>query len=86
MLGEPLPILYVSMLQWKYFFSTKWERREEIKRELFTQGEVPVWVRAFSWGRVTWGREPEGVPKPQENAQVFDDAMCDCLVLLMDSM
>ncbi len=36
------PILYVPTFPWKYFLSTKWERREEIKRELFTQREVPV--------------------------------------------
>jgi len=30
------------MFPWKYFFSTKWERSKEIKREreLFTQGKV----------------------------------------------
>lgn len=30
------PIFYVPTFPWKYFFSTKWERSEEIKRELFT--------------------------------------------------
>jgi hypothetical protein len=29
--GAP-PILSVPMVPWKYFFSTKWERNEEIKR------------------------------------------------------
>jgi hypothetical protein len=28
-----LPVLYVPMFPWKYFFSMKWERSEEIKRE-----------------------------------------------------
>jgi hypothetical protein len=34
-LGE-LPNFYVPTFPWKYFFSTNWERPEEIKRELFT--------------------------------------------------
>jgi hypothetical protein len=33
--GAP-PILYVPTFPWKYFFSTKGEGSEEIKRELFT--------------------------------------------------
>jgi len=32
--GAP-PILYVPMFPWKYFFSMKWERSENIKSELF---------------------------------------------------
>ncbi len=39
--GAP-PILYVPTFPWKYFFFMKQERREEIKRELFMQGEVLV--------------------------------------------
>jgi hypothetical protein len=31
--GAP-PILYVPMFPWKYFFSTKWERSEEIKKNV----------------------------------------------------
>jgi hypothetical protein len=29
-------ILYVPTFLWKYCFSTKWERSEELKRELFS--------------------------------------------------
>jgi hypothetical protein len=28
------PILYVPMFPWKYFFSTKWERSQEIKKKV----------------------------------------------------
>jgi hypothetical protein len=35
------------MFPWKYFFSTKWERSKEIKRELFTQGEVSVLMHSL---------------------------------------
>jgi hypothetical protein len=28
------PILHVPMFPWKYFFSTKWERSEEIKKRV----------------------------------------------------
>jgi hypothetical protein len=34
------------MFPWKFFFSTKRDRREEIKRELFGEGEVPVLLRS----------------------------------------
>jgi hypothetical protein len=38
--GAP-PILYVPMFPWKYFFSTKWDRSKEIKREsCLHKGEV----------------------------------------------
>jgi hypothetical protein len=37
---KELPQFY--MFPWKYFFSLKHERSEEIKRELFMQGEVPI--------------------------------------------
>jgi len=40
--------LYVPMFAWKYFFSMKRERSEEIKRELFVEGEVPVLVHSPS--------------------------------------
>jgi hypothetical protein len=63
---------HVPMFPWKYFFSVKWERSKEIKRELFAQREVPVlmhspevWEQApREWSSSTlafsWG---EGHPK-----------------------
>ncbi len=47
--GGALPILYVPMFPWKYFFSTKWERREEMKRELFVCGGGGVLVHMRFW-------------------------------------
>jgi hypothetical protein len=44
MLGE---LLQFYMFPWKYFFSMKWERSKEIKRELLAQGEVPVLLLRF---------------------------------------
>jgi maltose-binding protein MalE len=32
------------MFPWNYYFLTKQDKSDEIKRELFTQGEVPVLV------------------------------------------
>jgi hypothetical protein len=33
--GAAPQFLYILTYTWKYFFSTKWERSKEIKRELF---------------------------------------------------
>jgi hypothetical protein len=44
--GAP-PILYVPMFPWKYFFSTKCERSEEIKKNVISTKRV-VYVRGGS--------------------------------------
>jgi hypothetical protein len=62
-LGELPKFLYVPTFPCKYFFSTKRERREEIKRELFTEGKVPVLVRSPK------AQEHPGA-HPQENTLV----------------
>jgi hypothetical protein len=37
--GEAPPILYIPTFPWKYFFFTKWERNEEIKkRDVYVRG------------------------------------------------
>jgi len=55
------PVLYVPMFLWKCFFSTKWERSEEIRRELFMEGE----------GRFLQEHPRMSFP-PQENALIHE--------------
>ncbi len=62
-------IWYVVMFPWKYFFSMKLERREEIKRELFYIRGGP-YTDVFSWSLGTSSVSCPWVPHPQENALV----------------
>jgi len=57
MFGGALPILHVCTFSWKYFFFTKRERREEIKKTV-------VYVR----GGYSTRHSPEVWEHPQENA------------------
>jgi hypothetical protein len=67
-------ILNDPMFPWKYFFSTKQKRSEEIKRELFTQEEILVLMHSPEVRETPSGSRPR-VPLTQENALIHKPAL-----------
>ncbi len=65
------PILYVPTFPWKCFFSTKWERSQEIKRELVcVKGRFQYSCVLLRFGN-TLRLMPLGCPSLRKQSRVF---------------